>query len=608
MGACHSKTNKSENTQLLPLNNKYQSKQINEWNVDDVYAWLMDNELPSVAKKFKKRHINGSQLINIKPQYLTNIEISIIHQQTLFNLLSIHKSDTSNSTTPNPRLQQTTISTNNTNLVDLNNKSFTPTVAPQISFISSTSSKHTDTPSCYTNKEPSPSSPISIPITNTNINIPRINSLSINISSLSKLNPIDSMPPLHEGKQTPPIHDLHLHTFRTTISNDTYSDIDDDIHTPYFDISPVGKYTSNAYTVPENAITNYTTGSTTNNTSNKPRKSDSSNSNNNQRNNDHSDNNNNNNNSDNFGSGGSGNNNNDDDDNKENKRNKNIDKKKDKKTKKKNNKNKEENKDDDEKQFLLNKDAAIFVPTTPVLASIAEEIDDVKKNLKISKGKNNKNKQKKKHDQFGVIGIIHVSRAFTGNIIPQKIKENIQNLYEYMHKTTILNCRNEYRDENIRIFNYDFHDKETNEILYCYALKQNGGSYLWKMDPNLYNKNEIQKLHNIDENDLPKSFRKSDRYSDALCKISNICGQLFVNVIHETKKKWSRKHVYTIKNKLYNQQRCVLYFTPEKFVQHLLCEENIKNNNKMIPIVVLNENKSYNIEYIKIVNIKPINN
>ena len=66
MGACQAKSNKIyRRTQSKSFVTDYDSKQMIEWSIEEVYHWIQtvcDGELSSIAIKFKKNRVDGKLL------------------------------------------------------------------------------------------------------------------------------------------------------------------------------------------------------------------------------------------------------------------------------------------------------------------------------------------------------------------------------------------------------------------------------------------------------------------------------------------------------------------------------------------------------------------
>ncbi len=63
----------------------------------------------------------------------------------------------------------------------------------------------------------------------------------------------------------------------------------------------------------------------------------------------------------------------------------------------------------------------------------------------------------------------------------------------------------------IKIINYGFHNKETNELLYCIIIKKqqykNKNKRQWEMISKLFTANDIKQIYNISYKLLPKQIQ-----------------------------------------------------------------------------------------------------
>ena len=108
-----------------------------------------------------------------------------------------------------------------------------------------------------------------------------------------------------------------------------------------------------------------------------------------------------------------------------------------------------------------------------------------------------------------------ISREMTKTIIPNRIKESFTNLYDYMNKTTVIQYHHTLviNDGRIKIINYDFHDRSTQEILYI-VVEYNEIESTWRMKEKLYSAKDLETEYALNSNnyELPKSERVSEKY------------------------------------------------------------------------------------------------
>ncbi len=110
---------------------------------------------------------------------------------------------------------------------------------------------------------------------------------------------------------------------------------------------------------------------------------------------------------------------------------------------------------------------------------------------------------------------VKITQKMTNQIIPSKINEKIQHIYNYMNKLLAFpQIKLLYKNIHVSvcIINYDFHCKISNELLYCIIIKDSNicnSKYEWIMKDELFTNIETLKLlnkYNIKYNSLPKSI------------------------------------------------------------------------------------------------------
>ena len=92
--------------------------------------------------------------------------------------------------------------------------------------------------------------------------------------------------------------------------------------------------------------------------------------------------------------------------------------------------------------------------------------------------------------------VIVVSRELTQNIIPNRIKEKLYNVYEYMDKSMAFrNNKRAFADFEIVVINFNFHCKNTNQVLFCAIIKAKGfGARKWRMLDQLFSAKMLKEL------------------------------------------------------------------------------------------------------------------
>eukprot|EP01083_Nonionella_stella_P018141 50694_1 len=84
--ACSSNKNKPSTYRSRNTNSGYKNKSMSDWNIKDVYNWLLsicDGELAYIARTFKKNKIDGSKLISLTKNQFNEMNISLNFQKRL---------------------------------------------------------------------------------------------------------------------------------------------------------------------------------------------------------------------------------------------------------------------------------------------------------------------------------------------------------------------------------------------------------------------------------------------------------------------------------------------------------------------------------------------
>eukprot|EP01084_Bolivina_argentea_P103415 185239_1 len=122
------------------------------------------------------------------------------------------------------------------------------------------------------------------------------------------------------------------------------------------------------------------------------------------------------------------------------------------------------------------------------------------KNNKIKKYYNNPYRTKPINECQKQIRIPHKLTTW----ISENIKENINDVYYHMVIINTIQLMQNNIFYNIKIFNYNFHDKITDNILYGVAKKDDCRDYKWRMMDTLYSIEQIYNMWNITVSALPK--------------------------------------------------------------------------------------------------------
>eukprot|EP01084_Bolivina_argentea_P100002 179659_1 len=165
-----------------------------------------------------------------------------------------------------------------------------------------------------------------------------------------------------------------------------------------------------------------------------------------------------------------------------------------------------------------------------------------------------------------VQGLIHIGRLI--DVVLIRIKEDISDLFYYMLNIHAIQF-DQFQNDNIKVFNYNFHDKHTDEILYGVALKCNSRGYKWRMIDKLFSPADIVS-HNrwhLTKSCLPQ-FRNTLLNND---KIKSIIQwklrdqKTFEQILTDTK--WCKIKVYH--GIIDNNNQIVWKLTQEQFKQHI---------------------------------------
>eukprot|EP01083_Nonionella_stella_P057935 151898_1 len=220
---------------------------------------------------------------------------------------------------------------------------------------------------------------------------------------------------------------------------------------------------------------------------------------------------------------------------------------------------------------------------------------------------------------------VKVSRELTDEIIPKTIKENISHVYSYLDKSIGM----QYNDKQIiddddecvddtddckhlpteyHVINMDFHDKISNEPLYCVMQRMDTvtqrGHYKWQLNHKLYSAKELQDRLQISEYMPPVSSRGKLRgKTDMNGSIYDVLKHV-KSIKSDIKCKWNKIPVF---NRKQHQKRMTLSITQEQL--NPMIEKCLLNlhGQSLIPILMFNSHSHMHwVEYVAIINI-PIN-
>eukprot|EP01084_Bolivina_argentea_P216043 366998_1 len=129
--------------------------------------------------------------------------------------------------------------------------------------------------------------------------------------------------------------------------------------------------------------------------------------------------------------------------------------------------------------------------------------------------------------------------------VSKYVSENISDIFYYMLTITALQFTEDKNKQNkIKIFNLNFHHKDTNKMLYAIAIRCNKRGFEWYMMNKLFTKDDILNNNewNITKSSLPtfKNFLCNDRQKCIMQCIQT--EKLFKQIINKTK--WCKIKIY----------------------------------------------------------------
>ncbi len=212
---------------------------------------------------------------------------------------------------------------------------------------------------------------------------------------------------------------------------------------------------------------------------------------------------------------------------------------------------------------------------------------------------------------------INIPKVLIEEIIPNRINADKINVYNYMGVTTVLQFdEKESANDCIKykILNYDFHDKETGELLYCIinriykSLPCNNGYFKWEMKNKLFTAKDIENEFQLTMNKLPISFKEQEMFEINLIleNSSRIKSKLLNRIFLQKFINTTRWNQLSIFNRIDNKRRMILSLTKRTFIKNyfnFIDKINI-DNIKLIPILMFRSiYDRYWIEYVWMVSI-----
>jgi len=211
---------------------------------------------------------------------------------------------------------------------------------------------------------------------------------------------------------------------------------------------------------------------------------------------------------------------------------------------------------------------------------------------------------------------IQIQRAFTENVVPNRIREEFTDLYQYMDKAVAFNhvhidnddddeCnedqKNDDEEEEVKMVDLDFHDRVTGERLYGVVKPHRHKGFRWRMEPRLYTANELNTTYHISPNDSPPLFSRPVVIDEHQQQIRTR--------LHEPlgRTKWSKVKIFAPQRDKNTKQRMTLSVIKQVFVRTLTeCVTRLQREKQLnlIPIVMFSGNAKENrhwVEYVQIV-------
>eukprot|EP01084_Bolivina_argentea_P013842 25930_1 len=195
---------------------------------------------------------------------------------------------------------------------------------------------------------------------------------------------------------------------------------------------------------------------------------------------------------------------------------------------------------------------------------------------------------------------VYVSKEFTENIIPNMIKEQFLNLYDWMDIDTAMQFNT--ISDNVKVMNYDFHNNTNAEPLYCVIQKHEGSRKTpWEMISQLFTSKEITTTFDIKISQLPTPTRQRWTFIQQFQHGTVIKHSL--ETIGEIDKliaitKWHKIPVFAKPN---NKRRKTLSIRNAAFTDDLIKCNNYSNI-ELVPILLFDDNY-YRIEHVLIVTV-----
>eukprot|EP01083_Nonionella_stella_P199501 731501_1 len=197
---------------------------------------------------------------------------------------------------------------------------------------------------------------------------------------------------------------------------------------------------------------------------------------------------------------------------------------------------------------------------------------------------------------------VMIPRTLTTEIIPQRIKEELNDVFDYMDKSLALQYTGDVNN-GIVVLNYDMHDAKTAETLYCMMEAQdpnakNARGYRWRMHNKLYTAEETRAMgYSLPPS--PRLFMQRSNHEDQIIAMLSDVPRM-QKMIQDTK--WNKIDVFNKENGK-SQKKMVLYIEPQHLIKILQDALKEKQNYELISILMFNDDNDHWIEFIQTVRI-----
>eukprot|EP01084_Bolivina_argentea_P267577 454234_1 len=188
-------------------------------------------------------------------------------------------------------------------------------------------------------------------------------------------------------------------------------------------------------------------------------------------------------------------------------------------------------------------------------------------------------------------------------------------IHSFMMKVSSLHNNNQVSDRfgtPIQIFNYGFHDINTDKILYFVAKRVlnpcKERNYKWKLFEKIYNSHDIESEFGISKDKLPILWKIRPYFTKQLYRKITV-----INLIKDAKyiqelinnTAWHKKTEMPIYNKHENRKRITYSIEKKDFINELIEFMSHNNDINITPVLIRNKNDiGHHVEFMQIISIK----